>query len=93
MIVLGSRIAKKLFPGDEPLGKIVTFGHAGQRAPRRYRVVGVLKEKWYARKGDKENWLDWMNDLAYTPLTTVLARESGGREVNGLVVIAPISSP
>lgn len=87
--VLGSAIAEKLFPGGNAIGKMVLFGHAGERAPRRYKVVGVLKEKWYARRGDKENWLAWMNDLVYAPLTAVVLRESGGREVDGVSVRAP----
>lgn len=89
VVVLGSKLAEKLFPGEDPLGKSVSFGHAGERAPRRYVVVGVLAEKWYARKGSNENWLSWMNDLAYAPLTTILARETGGRDVGGMSVRAP----
>ncbi|HVO29339.1 MAG TPA: ABC transporter permease, partial [bacterium] len=65
VVVLGSALATKLFAGDDPLGHEVSFGHAGEREPRRYRVVGVLAEKFFARRGDKENWLAWMNDLAY----------------------------
>jgi putative ABC transport system permease protein len=59
------------------------------RPDRRYLVVGVLDEKVYKRSDDQNNWLEWMNDLAYVPITTALARETGGREIGGLQVAAP----
>ena len=59
------------------------------RPDRRYLVVGILEEKVYKRADDQENWLDWMNELAYIPVTTALARETGGREIGGLQVAAP----
>lgn len=67
---------------------------AGQPVPegrpdRRYLVVGVLEEKVYRRAEDQPNWLDWMNELAYVPVGTMLARETGGRELGGIQVNAP----
>jgi len=59
------------------------------RPDRRYLVVGVLEEKVYKRSEDQGNWLEWMNELAYIPITTALARETGGREIGGLQVAAP----
>lgn len=60
-----------------------------ERPDRRYLVVGVLEEKVYRRSEDQGNWLEWMNELAYIPVTTALARESGGRELGGIAVHAP----
>lgn len=59
------------------------------RPDRRYLVVGVLAEKVYKRSEDQGNWLAWMNELAYIPVTTMLARETGGRELGGIQVNAP----
>ena len=105
VIVLGSEIREKLFGTDHALGKWVTVRtvQRGQqvapetaagsrtegRPDRRYLVVGVLEEKVYRRSEDQGNWLDWMNELAYIPVTTALARETGGRELTGIQVNAP----
>lgn len=103
VIVLGSRLRQTLFGTDHALGKWVTVRtlrrngpSAAQPAPpaearpdRRYRVVGVLEEKVYRRSEDQGNWLRWMNELAYVPITTALARETGGREIGGIQVSAP----
>ncbi len=101
VIVLGSNLREKLFGNSPALGKYVTFRGGGWRGaskeeaalamgrpPRRYLVVGTLEEKFYSRGDDGENWLDWMNDLAYVPLTTALHREIGGREVSFVSVDA-----
>ncbi|MDR2673456.1 MAG: ABC transporter permease [Opitutaceae bacterium] len=37
--VLGSEIAEKLFPGEDPLGRLIRIG------PQTYTVIGVLAEK------------------------------------------------
>ena len=90
VIVLGSRLKDDLFGNDEAVGKMVTFGNASDtQARRRYQVVGVLEEKYYSRDEDGENWLDWMNDLAYVPVTTALHKEVGGRDLGFLNVRAP----
>lgn len=104
VIVLGSKIRSTLFGTDNALGKYVTVrtlkrGPQAMTLPgakpsqgqpdRRYLVVGVLDEKVYKRSEDQGNWLEWMNDLAYIPITTALARETGGREIGGLQVAAP----
>ena len=105
VIVLGSKIRETLFGTDNVLGKYVTvrtlkrgqpppLTRPGAKPPegrpdRRYLVVGVLEEKVYKRSDDQGNWLEWMNELAYIPITTALARETGGREIGGLQVAAP----
>ncbi len=99
VIVLGSGLKETLFGNGNALGRDVTLRAPGgeragagappARAHRRYRVVGVLKEKVYKRSEDQNNWLAWMNELAYVPLTAMLAREVGGRDVGSIAVRAP----
>lgn len=101
VIVLGSKLKKVLFGNDHAIGKYVVFRPQGwrgadptaaelakQRPDRRYLVVGVLAEKVYKRSEDQNNWLDWMNELAYVPLTAALDREIGGREIGAMNVRA-----
>ncbi|MDB4994326.1 MAG: Macrolide export ATP-binding/permease protein MacB [Myxococcaceae bacterium] len=47
--VVGVTVAKKLFEGDEPIGKTVRIG----RAP--YKVIGVLEEKGTSMFGDDQD--------------------------------------
>ena len=76
--------------GNGPFQNVaVPQGTPEPRPDRRYLVVGVLEEKVYRRAEDQGNWLEWMNELAYIPVTTALARETGGREIGGIAVNAP----
>lgn len=60
--VIGKTVADELFPGQDPVGKMVRF----KSIP--FRVIGVLKSKGYNSFGmDQDN-------LCITPYTTVMKR-------------------
>jgi putative ABC transport system permease protein len=78
--VLGSAVAEKLFPYEDPLGKTVRL------AQHNYKVVGVLKERTPLSAGGGQSVEDFNNDV-YIPLKTgrgrygskVYIRQSGSR--------------
>jgi putative ABC transport system permease protein len=49
--VIGHAIARKLFPFEDPIGKVVRLDH------RRYRVIGVFDEKKSAVGGNFDNYV------------------------------------
>jgi len=59
-IVLGSKVVRELFPGENPLGRIVRLGSW------RFRVVGVLKPRGRSLGFD-------MDDLAFIPVQSCLS--------------------
>ncbi len=78
--VIGSNVAKILFPGEDPLGKTVKFSGKD----RAFTIVGVLKERTPSTgAGDIEDY----NDDVYIPLAScrallgelVVFRQSGMR--------------
>jgi len=58
VIVLGKTVAKKLFPGEDPVGKSMRVGNL------QFRVVGVLAEKGSTFGNDQD-------DTTVVPYTTV----------------------
>ena len=71
--VLGQTVADELFPGQSPLGAKIRV----RNVP--FRVIGVLKSK-----GSSGIGADDQDDVVLAPLTTVLYRLSGGRNI-GLI--------
>lgn len=64
VIIIGTKIRDALFaPGEEPLGAWIDFNN------RPFRVVGVLKN--YERFWGTFNTLDWKNEGAFVPVTTL----------------------
>ncbi len=59
-IVLGSKVVHELFPGENPLGKIVRVGSW------RFRVIGILKPRGRSLGFD-------MDDLAFIPIRTCMS--------------------
>ncbi|MGE5350977.1 MAG: ABC transporter permease [Syntrophothermus sp.] len=68
--LLGKTIADKLFPGEDPTGKIIRI----RSIP--FKVLGLLKEKGEAGMGHDQD------DIVIAPWTTVLYRMKGGRYID-----------
>ncbi|MFA6720689.1 MAG: ABC transporter permease [Candidatus Cloacimonadaceae bacterium] len=82
VVVLGSTTAAELFASRDPLGQYVTF--AGQRL----LVVGVMEEKYMQPQGGgsafTDNALEYMNQRAFVPLSTLLSKIEPTQKVNSL---------
>jgi ABC-type antimicrobial peptide transport system permease subunit len=82
VVVLGSTTARELFSSKDPLGQYVTF--SGQRL----LVVGVMEEKYMQTQGGgsqfSDNAMEYMNQRAFVPLTTLLSKIDPTRKVNSL---------
>jgi putative ABC transport system permease protein len=78
--VLGSEVAKNLFPNDDPIGQQIRI----RRVP--FKVIGVLKEKGQTAVGTSND------DVILAPSRTVLDRLSGGRFISSIQVSAISSS-
>jgi len=74
--VLGADIAKKLFPGQDPIGKQVV------QEGSRYEVIGVLEEKGKMMGQSQDN-------LVLIPITRFLANNYNPRRSMSLAVRAP----
>ncbi len=68
--VLGSEVAKNLFPNQNPVGEMVRIVNTP------FKVIGVLKEKGQTAMGASND------DLILAPASTVLYRLSGGRFIH-----------
>ncbi|HPW38450.1 MAG TPA: ABC transporter permease [Candidatus Syntrophosphaera sp.] len=82
VVVLGSTTAKELFSSRDPLGQYVGF--AGQKL----LVVGVMEEKYMKAQGGgsafTDNALEYMNQRAFVPLSTLLSKIDPNQKVNSL---------
>lgn len=74
--VLGSEVAKNLFPNDDPIGQTVRI----RNVP--FKVIGVLTEKGQTAVGTSND------DVIFAPSRTVLERLSGGRFISSIQVSA-----
>lgn len=70
--VIGSEIAKNLFPNDDPIGQQIRV----RNVP--FRIIGVLKEKGQTAVGTSQD------DVILAPSRTVLDRLSGGRFITSI---------
>lgn len=68
--VLGSEVAKNLFPNQNPVGEMIRIVNTP------FKVIGVLKEKGQTAMGASND------DLILAPSSTVLYRLSGGRFIH-----------
>ncbi|HOU72853.1 MAG TPA: ABC transporter permease, partial [Candidatus Syntrophosphaera sp.] len=82
VVVLGSTTAKELFSSRDPMGQYVGF--AGQKL----LVVGVMEEKYMKAQGGgsafTDNALEYMNQRAFVPLSTLLSKIDPNQKVNSL---------
>ena len=60
--VIGKTIADNLFPGEDPIGRIIRFNQVP------FRVIGVLKSKGYNSMGQDQD------DVVLAPYSTVMKR-------------------
>lgn len=67
VIIIGSKVREALFAsGEEPLGAFIDFNN------RPFRVIGVLHN--YERFWGTYNTLDWKNEIAFVPVTTMATK-------------------
>ena len=74
VVLIGSTVAEKLFPGEDPIGKVIRIN----KVP--VQVVGVLQTKGQTPFGQDQD------DTAFIPLTTAKKRVLGGRWVKSNLV-------
>lgn len=74
--VIGKTIADNLFPGEDPIGKIIRFNQVP------FRVVGVLKSKGYNSMGMDQD------DVVLAPYTTVMKRLLAQTYLSGIFASA-----
>ena len=72
--VLGLTVVDNLFPGENPLGRVIRVN----RVP--FLVVGVLEEKGQSPRGEDQD------DLVFVPISTAKKRVMGGRRLSGDLV-------
>ena len=74
VVLIGSTVAEKLFPGEDPIGKILRIN----KVP--VQVVGVLATKGQTPFGQDQD------DTVFVPITTAKKRILGGRWVKSNLV-------
>ena len=74
VILIGTTVAEKLFPGEDPIGKVIRVN----RVP--LQVVGVLASKGQTPFGSDQD------DTAFIPMSTAKKRVLGGRWVKSNLV-------
>ena len=74
VVVLGSTRREQLFGSRPALGQLVSIG--GDR----YTVVGVMERKEFYWNSANRNALEWMNEMTFVPVTSVITRMVGDRE-------------
>jgi putative ABC transport system permease protein len=82
VVVLGSTTCKELFSSRSPLGQYVTF--SGQKL----LVIGVMTSKYLKNQGGGsafgDNALEYMNQRAFVPLSTLISKIDPTQKVNSL---------
>jgi len=71
VVVLGSTRREQLFGGRPAIGQVISIG-AG-----RYTVVGVMERKEFYWNSANRNALEWMNEMMFVPVTSVITRMVG----------------
>ncbi|MFA6960263.1 MAG: ABC transporter permease [Opitutaceae bacterium] len=67
VMIIGSEVTKKCFrPGENPLGQLIDLDGLP------FRIIGVLHH--YERFYGTYNTLDWKNEIAFIPITTMAAK-------------------
>jgi putative ABC transport system permease protein len=73
VVVLGSTRRQQLFGARPALGQTISI--AGDS----YTVAGVMERKEFYWNSANDNSLEWMNEMLFVPITTMLNRMSGDR--------------
>jgi len=73
VVVLGSTRREQLFGGRPAVGQVISIG------ADRYTVVGVMQRKEFYWNSANRNALEWMNELVFLPVTSVVTRMVGDR--------------
>ena len=74
VVVLGSTRREQLFGGRPAVGQVISIG------ADRYTVVGVMERKEFYWNSANRNALEWMNEMMFLPVTSVITRMVGDRE-------------
>jgi putative ABC transport system permease protein len=74
VVVLGSTRREQLFGGRPALGQVISIGQD------RYTVVGVMERKEFYWNSANRNALEWMNEMVFLPVTSVITRMVGDRQ-------------
>jgi putative ABC transport system permease protein len=74
VVVLGSTRRHELFGGRPAVGQVISIG------ADRYTVVGVMERKVFYWNSANRNSLEWMNEMAFVPITSMITRMVGDRE-------------
>ena len=74
VVVLGSTRRDELFGGRPAVGQVISIG------ADRYTVVGVMQRKEFYWNSANRNALEWMNEMMFLPVTSVITRMVGDRE-------------
>ena len=74
VVVLGSTRREQLFGGRPAVGQVISIG------ADRYTVVGVMERKEFYWNSANRNALEWMNEMMFVPVTSVITRMVGDRE-------------
>jgi putative ABC transport system permease protein len=74
VVVLGSTRREQMFGGRPAVGQVISIG------TDRYTVVGVMERKEFYWNSANRNALEWMNEMMWVPVTSVLARMVGDRQ-------------
>jgi putative ABC transport system permease protein len=74
VVVLGSTRREQMFGGRPAVGQVISLGED------RYTVVGVMRRKEFYWNSANRNALEWMNEMVFVPVTSVIARMAGDRE-------------
>jgi len=74
VVVLGSTRREQMFGGRPAVGQLISIGDD------RYTVVGVMQRKEFYWNSANRNALEWMNEMVFVPVTSVITRMVGDRE-------------
>ncbi|MCD4829341.1 MAG: ABC transporter permease [Candidatus Cloacimonetes bacterium] len=82
VICIGTNIRDELFGNMDPIGEYVSL------AGRRMQVIGVMEHRYM--KADNEfmgdNMLDWMNNNAFIPVTTLMRKTTSRNQITSFEV-------
>jgi putative ABC transport system permease protein len=73
VVVLGSTRRQQIFGARPALGQSLSIGGTS------FTVVGVMERKEFYWNKANDNGLEWMNEIVFVPITTMLNRMVGDR--------------